>query len=939
MTPSIESSHDSDQTRMNSDRGVLVTRRLTRSAIGLLLVAAVTFGMSFAFGSTIHTTAPRSSAPVSVPAGIAASLPRHDEAIGGVPNQGELSISFRFQKQGPVGNNLLFNAEGVTAVIRHNPETGSTMFLHFLNGGPDYSFPIVHNVSEGRWYAVTVLITNQDSISAFVNGRSEFELTTPTPSLGVTFSTCVLGAPNSATTGSVAISDFILARRTYSVTGASTEAGLRVLAGFLLAAALVLLLSVFVTSSRFQRYLGLSTARKRRDARNRRWLTWFRIRDRRMVTLGLAVFAAGVILLVIATPPENNVLVQTGRFHLGILDAAPKSQTAVDLGSFGAIGRSTSTMDVALSYKMRVGNLRGSDQQMVVTTQSSDDTANTSGIRFFLDAKRRLWGTLTYGPQVGPSSYQLSKPIRVGRWSLVEVQLTRGQKVAFFVDGALVGYQEYSAPGWQGAAQELTAGTNAPQSDITIKNLSLAETLYSAPTPRTKVVFSRSVQLLGFLLVAAGTVLIASRLLKKIFGEASSGSRPLILVVFGVAALGILVNLFIDLLHLQSGGTPYITRNTWVFSLYDSFTDFLNPLQVFRARDAYSNLNATYPPTAYWLVAPFYWTPPFSDLFIYLASFLGFFCWWLWHSTLASLSRVEAVVVLVVAVTSFPMTYAISRANIDISVFVLLAVLVACLERQRLRAAASLIGVGIAAKLVPGLFLVLFLQRKRWRFIWLAIAVAASTTLLAFLWFTGGLNPNAHHFLSAFTSTQKVGARWDPIQITFGTNLSVWAQTIGYTVNGVIGASNIAQVMQYAELPLEVIGALLLALYVGIVDREFWRVVTLVTVAMLLLPTPSGDYELLYLFVPLALFLRSADTRRRHLLIAIVFGVLLAPRVYFFIGPQFVSTDTLLNAPLLVLLAVLVIRDGLADRSRRGSPLRELAVDEPQGTDDRIAVG
>ena len=808
----------------------------------------------------------------------------------------------------------------MAAIIREGQNRTWHMNLDFVTG---YTFTVVPRVTVGRWYEVELQVSNQNQISAIVNGRQQFALTVPNSGLNVSFAPGLLGSPRSPTGAAVAVQNFRIAQQTYTVSSSTAQIVLRLIAALLLAATVVQFLLALITSDRSRRLIGAPASS---DDGRRTQPRHARVRALPALPLGLAVLAIGVTLLIVATPPENNVVDQDGNFHAAIPHTPPRTQNRLSFGSAASIGRSTPTMDVALSFEMRVGSEQRSKQTIVVTTLKHEN-----GIQFYLDAKRRLWATLTYAAFDNPSGYQISKPLPVGQWTNVQFQLTRGQKVVFILNGAVVGYQEFSSPGWQGAAQLLSAGSTSRRSDVFVRDLSLTEKLYAAPVPRTRIFFSRSLQVVGFLLVVAGIILLAGRFFTRLVSRRPS-NRPLVLVVFGVAGLGILINLLIDLLHLQVGSVPYVTRNTWIFSLNDSFTDFLNPLEVFRARDAYTVLGASYPPIAYWLVAPFYWAQPFGALFIYLAAFIGYFLWWIWRSILTTLPAIEAALVALVALTSFPVTYSLSRANIDISVFVLLTILVACLERERLRPAASLIGVAIAAKIVPALFLVVFLRRGRWRFIWLALAVAAGATLLGFLWFSGGLSSNIHGFASGFTSTQNAKA-WSPIQISFGTNLSVWAQSIGYAVYGVQGGGDVAQVMQHLEIPVEVLGALLLALYVRFIDQELWRVVTLIVTAILLLPTPSGDYELLYLFAPIAVFLRYAGPTQRHLFVAVIFGLLLAPRVYFFVGDYFVGTDTLLTAPLLILLAVLVVKDGFMERARRQVlplPVTAMPLEVPQ---------
>jgi hypothetical protein len=95
--------------------------------------------------------------------------------------------------------------------------------------------------------------------------------------------------------------------------------------------------------------------------------------------------------------------------------------------------------------------------------------------------------------------------------------------------------------------------------------------------------------------------------------------------------------------------------------------------------------------------------------------------------------------------------------------------------------------------------------------------------------------------------------------------------------------------------------------------------VTLVTVAILLLPQVAYAYDLVYLLVPLSLLVRDAPDGPGTRRIAALFGLLLAPKSYLYLGTSFINSSTLLEAPLLVALAVAVVLDGRAE-ARAGAP-------------------
>ncbi len=394
-----------------------VRRRLIVSAVTTLVLAAILFALSFVVGPMTRTGTLQTSATRSVSPGMIEVFPEPERPFGRVPGQGELTLSFRFQMQAPAGKSILFRTPWVAAIIRAGQNRTWDMNLEFVTG---YTFTVVPRVTAGRWYEVGLQLSNQNQISATVNGRQQFQLTVPNSGLNVSFARGLLGSPPSPTGTAVAVQNFRIAQQTYTVTISIAQIVLRVIAGLLLAATLVELLLVLITSDRSRRLIGAPAPG---DDGRRTQPRHARVRALPALPLGLALLAIGVTLLIVATPPENNVVNQDGSFHATIPRTPPRTQNRLSLGSAASIGRSTSTMDVTLSFEIRVGSQQRSKQTVVVTTQKKGN-----GIEFSLDAKRQILAKLTYAAFENPSAYQISKSLPVGQWTNVEFAIDPGSK-------------------------------------------------------------------------------------------------------------------------------------------------------------------------------------------------------------------------------------------------------------------------------------------------------------------------------------------------------------------------------------------------------------------------------------------------------------------------------------------------------------------------------
>jgi hypothetical protein len=258
-------------------------------------------------------------------------------------------------------------------------------------------------------------------------------------------------------------------------------------------------------------------------------------------------------------------------------------------------------------------------------------------------------------------------------------------------------------------------------------------------------------------------------------------------------------------------------------------------------------------------------------------------------------------------------TLAVDRANEDLIIFIFVVFGIAALERQRPALAATWIGIAAAAKIYQVAYLFVFLRGRRVRYLVLGLAVAAAATLLGFAGLRGTLMQNFNGFKSAYSGLQSqmaggVGATY------YNASIPAWLRGIGYAVDGGHGLQLVGNAIQPFILPVEAFTGLALAAYLRWHEQSLWRAVTLITAFFLLFSNLSNYYELLFLFVALALFVKYAPVNRTGLIIAVLFGLAMAPRAYFYLGDSMIDVSVLTTAPLLAALAVAVIYDGHRER-------------------------
>jgi hypothetical protein len=113
--------------------------------------------------------------------------------------------------------------------------------------------------------------------------------------------------------------------------------------------------------------------------------------------------------------------------------------------------------------------------------------------------------------------------------------------------------------------------------------------------------------------------------------------------------------------------------------------------------------------------------------------------------------------------------------------------------------------------------------------------------------------------------------------------------------------------------------AVAVVLYVILMEKEEWKKVALLIFSMLLLPTISADYKLLYVFIPLFLFINKEHQSNLDILYLLLFGLLLIPKDYYFFinihsdanGRHDISIAVVINILTMLIMSILIMVNGI----------------------------
>lgn len=242
---------------------------------------------------------------------------------------------------------------------------------------------------------------------------------------------------------------------------------------------------------------------------------------------------------------------------------------------------------------------------------------------------------------------------------------------------------------------------------------------------------------------------------------------------------------------------------------------------------------------------------------------------------------------VILTLLGYPLLFTIDRGNFEGLLFTLLLWFAYALVRGWFLGAAFALGLAIALKGFPLVFLPLLLFRHRYRESIVAVAAAGALTFLSLAVFEGGLLKNleflmsgsnfAHPAIQSFLIPANTAQRGVSLYSLFkvGAVYFDFAWSIDYS----------QALFWYRLFATAAYFPLLWLAYLH--RNELWKSFGIMTVAALLLPHLSGHYKLIHLLIVIFLFVIRDGAGRFDAWYAAIFGLLMIPKPYFFLEKMF----------------------------------------------------
>lgn len=307
----------------------------------------------------------------------------------------------------------------------------------------------------------------------------------------------------------------------------------------------------------------------------------------------------------------------------------------------------------------------------------------------------------------------------------------------------------------------------------------------------------------------------------------------------------------------------------------DLFGDFIATLRV--ANDPYNSVGfgRGYFPFIYLCLWPFRLFSIKIALFIYLLLFVTFYYITSYFFLGSNFSRLAFSLVL--CSFSHVFIFVLDRANVEMFVYIFIAMFMLIYFKPNKHISLDILSAlflsfAINSKLYPGVFIILMLRDKRFRYLILTILFSVIIFLFSFVAINGtleGLFANLGWFNDNY---QMAVFKMITPDMTHSLFDLIKSLTLLITKN-VDYTSNIILKFKSPYIILVLILFTFIAIYVILYEKSNWRAIFLLTGAMVLFPYTSHDYTFIHMFIPMFMYIISDEDNGK---LDYIYSILLA---------------------------------------------------------------
>lgn len=374
------------------------------------------------------------------------------------------------------------------------------------------------------------------------------------------------------------------------------------------------------------------------------------------------------------------------------------------------------------------------------------------------------------------------------------------------------------------------------------------------------------------------------------------------IIILGLV-LAILYHSFVGI--VMRAGYP---SNTFLFRSDLIFTDFFDVFVQVKAGFPLGNKACPYFPFAFVPLYALAWMSAADALKIVIFLFSAFTFWLFWRRLDFMPVKQRTLATTILTFATYPFLFCINRGNLEMIVLLLIYGFIVTFERGKYFLAAVFLACATAMKLHPGVLGVLLLHRRQYKASAVTAVVTALLTVAPAAAFPGGIIGTMELLkrnLQFFTDRIALSPDSIPFSVSYFAIFKLIAKGLGGDVYNIARVAHLPYVVFCLSLFVVV------AVYILRIERTTWKQVALLSFIMVLLPDVSFDYKLIYLLVPVGLFISApVDNSKHDHLYATLFALLLIPKAYSAIGYE-ITIGVVLNPLLMTLMMGHIIWTGL----------------------------
>ncbi len=356
----------------------------------------------------------------------------------------------------------------------------------------------------------------------------------------------------------------------------------------------------------------------------------------------------------------------------------------------------------------------------------------------------------------------------------------------------------------------------------------------------------------------------------------------------------------------------------------EAFSDFTSTVNRVKGFAPYSHPDSwlTYFPLAYLLLVPFTFIKnQLLSYIIFASGFLTFLtCLNIKFFYIPGLTKMENIKnIFILTITSYPILYALDRGNFDMFLFVIFAGFVYLFKSKKYLLSAVLLGIQNAIKPFPLLFLLLFLFKKKYKEFFLSLLISGLLIIGSFLCFKGGFFHQITTYIQSLVIFKKL---W--IYNISGNGMSESSSLFGALKFLLCVYNHVTTTLVLEKLYIFIASIITMITIIFTYKEDvFWKKITLLTLNMLLVPYIIIDYKLIFLFIPIWLFVNAKEKTKLDLTYTILLGLLLIPKKIFFLWlhvehmTQLVTYGIIINPILMLIFMGLIIYEQLSKKQKK----------------------